>query len=299
MTRTRLITLMTLTALTLAWLARADEPPDEETATANESTTEASEEAAPDLATVQPDASSQHAQHEDLAAKFQNPFADLITFPFQNIATFGYGPDNGGQNILNIQPVVPIHLNSRWNLLFRPILPVSYTSWPTSEAGLGDLNLEPFFSPVSKRKLVWGVGTILGIPTATGDFLGTGKWTAGPAIAVFGMHGPWTFSVIANQQWSYAGDSARDKVSVFQLQPSLNYILKHGWYVILGPLINANWTAESGQEWTVPLGGGIGKIFSMGSQKMGLSLEGYGNVIRPDNGPDGLMILTFVLLFPE
>ena len=113
---------------------------------------------------TQPDEASKHAQHEDLAAQSQNPFADLITFPFQNIAAFGYGPDGGGQNILNLQPVVPIHLNKRWNLLMRPILPISYTSWPATEAGLGDLNLEPFISPVTNRKLVWGVGSVLGSP---------------------------------------------------------------------------------------------------------------------------------------
>ncbi len=273
-----------LTTFALAIEGRSDDPPDQETR-ASDST--------------QPDEASKHAQHEDLAAQSQNPFADLITFPFQNIAAFGYGPDGGGQNILNLQPVVPIHLNKRWNLLMRPILPISYTSWPATEAGLGDLNLEPFISPVTNRKLVWGVGSVLGVPTATSDYLGTGKWTAGPAIAVFGMHGHWTFSVIANQQWSYAGDSARDPVSLLQLQPSVNYILKHGWYITCGPLISANWNAASGQEWTVPLGGGIGKIFSMGKQKMGLSLEGYGNVVQPDNGPDALMIFTFILLFPE
>ena len=46
-----------------------------------------------------------------IAKKLQNPIADLISVPFQENANFGYGPQKGTQNILNIQPVVPFHLN--------------------------------------------------------------------------------------------------------------------------------------------------------------------------------------------
>jgi hypothetical protein len=279
----RLSILSILTALTLATNARADDPSDEEKT---------------ERADPAQDASSEQAQHEALARKLQNPFADLISLPFQNITTFGYGPDDGGQNILNIQPVIPIHVTKQWNLLMRPILPVSYASWPAVEFGLGDVNVEPFLSPASPGGVAWGLGAVVGIPTASGDSLGTGKWTAGPSIALFGKQGHWTFSAIVNQQWSYAGDSARTPVSLFQLQPSVNYILKHGWYITCGPFIAANWTAPSGQQWTVPVGGGIGKIFSLSGQKMGLQLEGYANVVRPDNGPDAFMIFTWILLFP-
>lgn len=247
----------------------------------------------------QPEQPSRHAEHEDLARKIQNPFADLITVPFQNVSGLGYGPENGAQNVLNIQPVLPIALGNGWNLLMRPILPVSYTSWPESELGFGDLNVEPFFSRASSSKLLWGVGPILGVPTATDDLLGFGKWTAGPSVAVFGMRGHWALSVIANQQWSYAGDSASDSVSLFQLQPTVNYLLKHGWFLIFGPIISANWNAESGQKWIVPLGGGVGKVLSLGGQKMNVSLEGYGNVIHPDNGPDAYLLFTVALLFPR
>src|SRR5471030_3472929 len=61
---------------------------------------------------------------EELAKLAQNPIGNLISVPFQNNTNFNYGPDRGTQDILNIQPVIPIHLNSDWNLITRTILPM-------------------------------------------------------------------------------------------------------------------------------------------------------------------------------
>jgi hypothetical protein len=247
--------------------------------------------------------------HEDLAKKLQNPFADMITFPLQNIWSLGIPSNDGGSascpkahcrgDVLNLQPVFPVHLTRSWNLLARPILPLSHTTVPDSEFGLGDLNFEPFLSPSKAASVVWGVGPILGFPTATGANLGTGKWTAGPSLAVFVLRGHWALSLILNQQWSYAGDSARDRVSLLQIQPTLSYILGHGWFLTSGPLITADWTKPSGQRWLVPLGAGVGRIVSIAKQKFNLQLEGYGNPVRPDDGPKGLILVTITFLFPR
>jgi hypothetical protein len=252
---------------------------------------------APDRATSA--AAGAAADHGDLAKKLQNPFADLITFPFQNITSLGVGPDDGTGNVLNLQPVVPLHIASKWNLLMRPILPVAYTSVPDSEFGLGDLNVEPFLSPRKAGRVEWGAGVVVGVPTATGTLLGTGQWTAGPSFALFAVQGHWTLSVIVNQQWSYAGDDARAAVSLFQLQPSLSYLLGGGWFLTSGPLISADWTKESGQKWTVPAGMGVGRVVSIGGQKVNLQVEAYGNPIRPDDGPRSMVLVTATLLFPR
>jgi hypothetical protein len=63
-------------------------------------------------------------QGEDLRAAAQNPVGDLISVPFQNNTNFDIGRSDNTQNILDIQPVYPIHLNPSWNLISRPILPV-------------------------------------------------------------------------------------------------------------------------------------------------------------------------------
>ncbi len=61
---------------------------------------------------------------EELAKLAQNPVGNLISVPFQNNTNFNVGPLNGTQNILNIQPVVPIEINSQWNVITRTIVPV-------------------------------------------------------------------------------------------------------------------------------------------------------------------------------
>ena len=62
----------------------------------------------------------------DLREAAQNPIGDLISLPFQNNTNFGLGHSDHTQNVLNIQPVYPAHLNKDWNLIIRPILPVIY-----------------------------------------------------------------------------------------------------------------------------------------------------------------------------
>jgi len=62
----------------------------------------------------------------DLAKKTENPIADLISVPFNNYSTFNYG-GKGTFNLLEIQPVIPIHLTPDWNVITRTVVPVVWT----------------------------------------------------------------------------------------------------------------------------------------------------------------------------
>lgn len=59
-----------------------------------------------------------------LAKKIQNPVGDVYSVPFQSNSNFGYGPHRGAQEILNIQPVIPLHITSEWNIITRTVLPL-------------------------------------------------------------------------------------------------------------------------------------------------------------------------------
>src|SRR4030095_8826221 len=61
---------------------------------------------------------------EELAELAQNPVGNLISVPFQNNTNFNFGPEKGTQNVLNIQPVYPIHVSDEWNVITRTIVPV-------------------------------------------------------------------------------------------------------------------------------------------------------------------------------
>src|SRR5215831_5974824 len=71
---------------------------------------------------------------EALQKATQNPVANLISVPLQDNTNFGVGPYNGTQNVLNIQPVIPVHLTPNWNLINRVILPVVWQPYTGSNA---------------------------------------------------------------------------------------------------------------------------------------------------------------------
>lgn len=254
---------------------------------------------------------------EELAKAAQNPVADMISLPFQNNTNFDYGPEDDVQNVLNIQPVWPFRIAPEWNLITRTILPVIYQpdlTLPVKVApgvvedvtvdgafGLGDLNETLYFSPAKPGKVIWGVGPTFTLPTATDDVLGSGKWSAGPAFVVLTMPGRWVLGVLLNNQWSFAGDSDRSPVNSMLLQYFVNYNFAGGWYFISAPINTANWEASSDDRWTVPLGGGVGKIFHAGKQPMNAQIGAYYNIVKPDHTPaaDWQLRIQLQLLFPK
>ena len=104
---------------------------------------------------------------------------------------------------------------------------------------------------------------------------------------------------VANNIWSFAGDSDRPSVSQLTFQPFINYNRKEGWYLVSTTILTANWEASGGNQWTVPLGGGFGRIFAIDKQKVNASLQDYWNVVKPDGGPDWTLRTQFQLLFPK
>ncbi len=60
----------------------------------------------------------------ELAKKLANPVASLISVPFQNNTDMGIGTTNGWRNTLNFQPVIPIKLSAKINLISRMVLPI-------------------------------------------------------------------------------------------------------------------------------------------------------------------------------
>jgi hypothetical protein len=243
----------------------------------------------------------------------QNPVASLISVPIQENFNFNTGPADRTQNVLNIQPVIPISLSKNWNLVVRWITPVIYQPLPVPQVsgppaqttgvyGLGDMN-PTFFIVPKKSKVIWGVGPSIVLPTATNTtYLGQGKLSIGPSLVVLVQPKPWTIGFLANNVWSVAGHSDIDKPAVnqFLLQWFVNYNMKKGWYLTTSPIITANWRAPEGTGvWTVPFGGGVGRIMKLGFQPVNITAQFYGNAVHPaGTSPWGLR-LQFVLLFPK
>jgi hypothetical protein len=244
---------------------------------------------------------------EELAKLAQNPVGNLISVPFQNNTNFNVGPEDGTQNILNIQPVIPISVNEDWNVITRTIMPLiwqpGFVAGQDTEFGLGDIQFNAFLSPSmpSAGGLIWGAGAIMQLPTNTNDRLGNDRWGLGPtAVALHLQKGdPWVFGALVNNVWSVgSGDSAA--YNNFLLQPFVNYNFSEGFYLTSAPIITANWKASNDDRWTVPLGGGVGKIFHIGRLPVNTQLSAYYNVVTPDNGgADWQMRVQVQLMFPK
>jgi hypothetical protein len=246
---------------------------------------------------------------EALQKATQNPVASLISVPIQNNSNFGVGPDNRTQDVLNIQPVIPVGISKDWNLLIRWITPIIWQPVPsqpstpeTGQYGFGDMQPTFFLSPKKPGKLIWGVGPIFQLPTASSTFLGQGKLGLGPSIVLLTQPGHWTIGVLANNVWSVAGSGSRPAVNQFLMQYFVNYNLKHGWYLSSTPTVTADWEAKDGGRWVVPFGGGVGRIMKLGFQPVNLSVRFFGNAVHPATGFSSSpwsMQLQIAFLFPK
>jgi hypothetical protein len=234
----------------------------------------------------------------------QNPVADLISVPLQDNSNFGIGTSNRTQNVLNIQPVIPSHLTQDWNLITRIIQPIVWQPYPDTNSGgnygFGDMNPTLFVSPAHPGKVIWGAGPTFVFPTASDPSLGQGKWSIGPSFVVLTQPGHWTLGALANNVWSFAGNSNRASVNQFLLQYFINYNLSNGWYLTMQPIITANWAASSAKDvWTVPFGGGVGRIMKVGFQPINISAQVYANAVYPSGTSSWGIRLQLAFLFPQ
>jgi hypothetical protein len=239
---------------------------------------------------------------EELAKKLANPIASLISVPFQSNFDFKLGEDNDKfKYTLNMQPVIPLSISADWNLIARIIQPVIYQDelFPGvgSKFGLGDMNPQFFFSPNAPfHGWIWGAGPVLLLPTATDNALGTGKWGAGPTAVGLRQEGPWTYGLLANHLWSFAGEGSRPDVNQTFLQPFLAYNTKTGFGVTLQTESAYNWEAE---QWTVPIGLFASQVLKLGGQPISLQFGPRVYADGPSGGPEWGLRFNFTLLFPR
>jgi hypothetical protein len=238
---------------------------------------------------------------EALRKAAQNPVASLISVPIQENWNFGIQPGDRTQNVLNIQPVIPMSVAKDWNLIIRWITPVIYqpVGTQTGYYGLGDMQPAFFLSP-KKSKVIWGLGPQLLLPTATKTgILGQGKFGLGPTAVVLVQPGKWTLGALINNVWSVAGHSDLPDVNQFLLQYFINYNLTKGWFLTWQPTLTANWEATNGGRWVVPMGGGIGRIMKLGPQPVNVGLQFYGNAVHPPNGSPWSLRISIAFLYPK
>jgi len=239
----------------------------------------------------------------ELAKKLQNPVAALISVPLQNNFEFNGGPKNDGFRYqLNLHPVVPFSLNEVWNLISRTILPFisqeDMVAKGSSQTGLGDTVQSLFFSPRSPTYggVIWAVGPVFQLPTATDDFLGEEKWGAGPTALALKQQNGWTYGALFNHVWSFAGDSDRRDVNRTFLQPFVSFTTKTSTTFGLNTETSYDWT---GEQWTVPLIGSVSQVLKVGKLPVSLALGAKYYAEAPSGAPEWGLRFSVTLLFPK
>ncbi len=253
-----------------------------------------------------------------LAQAAQNPLASVISVPLQWNSNFSMGPQERTQHVILIQPIVPFSLSAKLTLLTRHILPVinspalggdgpafgpillppgGQTQPLDRKTGLGDYTGTFWISPAGAGNLTWGLGPTVLIPTATEPAFGADKWGAGPSAVVVWTPGSWVTAIVISNTWSFAGNDARADVNQLYAQIVANLNLGGGWYVTSAPVITANWEVSGGDRWTVPVGGGAGRIFKIGSLPNDLKVQAFGYLAQPDNGPNWTLQIQYKMMF--
>ena len=245
---------------------------------------------------------------EQIAEMINNPLGSLWLLNVQNTTTWFSGalvdraePLGRAQNSTLIQPVLSMQLtpNIRW--LSRPIIPINSFELPSGytrltdqhdpgtrtitfdrTTGLGDIQWINYFATneAVKPPDIFGVGFGVLMKTATSEFLGAGKWAAGPSAVAVHLGEKWMYGVVAQHFWSFAGDAERNDINLTSLQPILRYTLSQESGIGVMPNWNYNWETR---RWTqLFVGLGYDALINLGPVPTQVGIEFHYNLARND-----------------
>jgi hypothetical protein len=239
---------------------------------------------------------------QELNKQLNNPVSSVWSMTFQN--NFTSLENDSGLNLpgwddgdtewmynMNFQPVLPLRLTERWNLISRPVFSV-FADRPVVDderfkgrSGFGDTTFLSLLSPSApvRGHFLWGVGPTFLFPTASPDVLGQEKWQAGPAAVALYMSDRWVIGVLPQHWWSFAGDDGAPDTSQSNVQYFVQRLLPNQWQVGMAPNITIDWKADHDDAVTFPIGLGVGKLVKFGKLPAKFQLELQYAVAHPDD----------------
>jgi len=213
------------------------------------------------------------------------------------------GEDAKTQNTFMFNPVLSMQLTDEWKMVFRPVIPINSfetldnvnitTTNPgrvtgvdfQRETGIGDIVLWTAFSKQYTPPIIFGFGPTLMLDTASDDFLGTGKNSAGPMVLAFKISEKWILGVIAQHWWSFSGSNTikvqtnagvvrveSPDVNLTDIQPVIRYRVSAKTNIGMAP--NWRYNHETNQA-SIPIGIGFDTLVTFGKLPVKIGLEAY------------------------
>ena len=249
------------------------------------------------------DAAAQAARAEEIARKLNNPVASLISVPIEYNKDSKIGPSETGEVwTLKASPVWPFDIHEDWNLITRTIITYVDQDIPDSglnESGLSDIASAFYFSPKAPTAsgIIWGIGPLFLLDTASEDSLGAGKWGAGPAGVILKQMGPWTIGALGHYLVDVGGDSDRADVEQLFFQPFLSYNFDPKLSMTLQSEITRDLEANETNAFAIF---SINRTFKLGSQLYQGRVGVRHWYDQAPFGPDSTeLMLRLTLLFPK
>ncbi|MBB5193422.1 hypothetical protein HNQ50_004179 [Silvimonas terrae] len=191
-------------------------------------------------------------------------------------------------------------LGNQWSLVSQPLLSGSHSDLlPGSNPyGSGQDVQNLLLVPAKVNEGAWVVGggtAFLGESTLNSPN-GLPRWGAGPSGVLMMQNESWSWGVEANHIWSYTVPALHGNASTSAVQPFVSISQHSGLIWSLGSETTYDWV---GKVWTVPVSAGLSRMFSFGSEKAMLGVEGKYWISRPDSTPGWGVRLTASMLFPD
>ena len=259
----------------------------------------------------------EHIPDVVFARMVENPVSGITRVPLANATQFGIPPNKRVSNALVLAPIIPALFKNGWSIITRTTIPVVVTvpfatdatgvPTPTGRTtGFGEISTEWLGHKMLRGKKDQfydiALGPFAGFPSASDDFLGTGRWRLGPELVLALSAREWVTILAARNVWSVGQDRGRADVNRLCLEYFLFYNLPKLFYLLYETTVTSNWEAARGNQWTVPIGLGFGRHHRLPKRpRLALTtrISGLYNAVRTDTDGNWQLIATLVFWKPN
>ena len=243
-----------------------------------------------------------------LARMVENPVTGITRVPVVNATLFGIPPNDRVANAFVLAPILPALFRGGWSLVTRTVIPavVTVPVGTDRRTGFGDITSEVLGHKLFKGRknqfydIAWG--PFVGFPSASDDFLGTGRWRLGPELVLGISARQWVTVLVVRNEWSVGNNRARADVNTLVLDYLLFFNLPKLFYLVYEPTITADWEASPGDRWTLPVGIGVGRHHRLPKRpRLAITtrLSGLYNAVRTNRDPTWQLLFTLVFWKPN